>query len=155
MWKLKTLAVATTAFSISLAATAWYAHNKGKLSGMALVQQKWDSEKATVAMLHATQIAEINQKLQEAQNEVRQREIIVRRDVAASRAVVDGLRQQLQEANRIIATASAEAVAEYASAVSDVFSDCARAYQEMAEQADGHANDALLLYKGWPGRSQE
>jgi len=56
MWRLKTLAVATTAFSISLAATAWFAHIKGVQSGKSQIQSLWDAEVAQMALAQAAEL---------------------------------------------------------------------------------------------------
>ncbi len=72
MWKLKTLAVATTAFSISLAATAWFAHSKGVQSGKSQIQSQWDKEVAAMALAQAAELERAMAKTAELQAQVEQ-----------------------------------------------------------------------------------
>ena len=47
MWTTKQLLLAITATLILLAGSAWYGYSKGRQSGMAQTQARWDSEKLT------------------------------------------------------------------------------------------------------------
>lgn len=155
MWNLKTSLVLALLGASLCAGTALYAYKQGRQSGMTHTQQLWDSEKLTVAQVHAIQIQQLNDQLQEAQNRARQRETLLRREADASRLASERLREQLAQADTRIATASAEAVAEYALTVSELFAHCTGAYRDMAEKADGHASDATLLHESWPGRAEK
>ena len=92
----------------------------------------------------------ITAKYQEALNESRTREGILRRNVTVAIRESDGLREQASEAARRIAEAPPSTVAEYATTVSGLFADCSRDYQEMAGKASGHAADARTLVEAWP-----
>lgn len=92
----------------------------------------------------------ITAKYQEALNESRAREVIIRRNVAVAIRESDGLREQASEAVRRIAEAPPASIAEYATTVSGLFADCSRDYQEMAGKASGHAADVRTLVEAWP-----
>lgn len=68
----------------------------------------------------------------------------------AAKRTVDGLRGDFARVPGRIATASREAVNEYAATVSEVLGACTAEYQYMAEQADGHAADVRLMQDAWP-----
>lgn len=104
--------------------------------------------KAT-STLRAEQHA-ITTKYQGALNAATERETISRRHLGAAARESDGLREQLSATARRIATAPPATVAEYATAVSGLFTDCSRSYQELASQADGHANDVRKHRDAWP-----
>lgn len=87
-----------------------------------------------------------------ATNKRTEREKTLKADADAARAERDGLRDDLAGINSRLATASADAVRKYAAAANDVFEQCSRAYQGMAEAADGHAADSLMYQQGWPKR---
>ncbi|QNP60534.1 hypothetical protein [Paenacidovorax monticola] len=92
----------------------------------------------------------INKTYVEALNEARTRSIALGRDRDAARAESDGLRSQLSDAARRIADAPPAAVVEYAATVNQLFAECSRSYQGMAEKADGHAADVRALGGAWP-----
>ena len=98
MWKLKTLAVATTAFSISLAATAWFAHSKGLQSGKSQIQSLWDAEVAAMALAQAAELERAMAKTAELQAQVdqirRSHRNEVNRIAAEYTALVDSLRDR-------------------------------------------------------------
>ena len=104
--------------------------------------------KAT-STLRAEQHA-ITTKYQGALNAATERETKLRADADTARRTVDGLREQLSDTARRIATAPPAAVAEYATAVSGLFADCSRDYQELAGTATGHANDVRKHRDAWP-----
>lgn len=87
-----------------------------------------------------------------AQNERVAREKVLKADADRARGERDGLHDQLQDANRRLATAPIDAVRKYASAVNDVFEQCSSSYQELAREADGHLADRLMLERAWPKR---
>ena len=92
----------------------------------------------------------ITTKYEGALNAARTRETVLRRNADLARTESDGLRSQLTDAARRIAAAPPASVAEYATTVSHLFSDCSRRYQELGVQADGHANDVRTLVEAWP-----
>ena len=60
------------------------------------------------------------------------------------------LRDQLSEADKRIATASAAAVREYAATANKLLGHCSQRYTELAARADGHALDARVCRAAWP-----
>lgn len=116
---------------------------------------------ASLKATHATALADAQAKAlatertnatryQGALNEARTREAALQRDVGRARAESDGLRDQASEGARRFAAAAPAAVAQYATAVSELFSDCSRRYQDMASKADLHGADARTLQQAWP-----
>ena len=92
----------------------------------------------------------ITTKYQGALNAATERETISRRHLAAAARESDGLREQLSDTARRIASAPPAAVAEYATTVSGLFADCSRDYQELAAKASGHSLDVRALTEAWP-----
>lgn len=93
---------------------------------------------------------ELNEKYIQAVNSARDRERVLRADVAALRDAAQGLRAQHTEAMRRLAQAPAEAIREYAATVSDVFGECQARYAEVAEAAQRHSDDVRTLIEAWP-----
>ena len=60
------------------------------------------------------------------------------------------LREQLSEADKRIATASAAAVRDYAATANKLLGQCGQRYTELAARADGHALDARTCRAAWP-----
>ncbi|WP_287918069.1 hypothetical protein [Comamonas sp.] len=60
------------------------------------------------------------------------------------------LREQLSEADKRIATASAAAVRGYAATANQLLRQCSDRYTELAAKADGHALDARVCRAAWP-----
>ena len=63
---------------------------------------------------------------------------------------VGRLREQLSEADKRIATASATAVRDYAATANQLLGQCSQRYTELAAKADGHALDARACRAAWP-----
>jgi hypothetical protein len=76
------------------------------------------------------------------------------RQLASVQLTVDGLRDQLIEANNRIGRASREAVDQYAVAANAVLGDCQRRYTEMAGKAQGHADDVRTFSESWPSNER-
>ena len=98
MWKLKTLAVATTAFSISLAATAWFAHSKGVQLGKSQIQSQWDAEVRAMAEAQAREVNQAREREQALQAQVDQLKRTHRNEISRIHrnhaALVDSLRDR-------------------------------------------------------------
>ena len=60
------------------------------------------------------------------------------------------LRDQLSEADKRIATASAAAVRDYATTANKLLGQCSQRYTELAARADGDALDARTCSAAWP-----
>ena len=136
--------------AIVAAAAAWAfqdARYTAELAEQALTHKT--AELDAVSRVRSDERA-ITKTYQEALNAARIRENTLRRDVAAAGAQSDGLREQAAEAARRLAAAPPAAVLEYAATVNQLFADCSRSYQELAGQADGHANDVRKHRDAWP-----
>lgn len=94
----------------------------------------------------------ITTKYQGAINAAIQQADVSRRDAAAARSESDGLREQALFAARRLADAATPpaAVTEYAVTVNELFDNCQRDYQSMAEKAAGHAADVRTILAAWP-----
>ena len=142
--------IASFVSAIVAAAAAWAFHDArytAELAEQALTHKT--AELDAVSRVRSDERA-ITKTYQEALNAARIRENTLRRDVAAADAQSDGLREQAAEAARRLAAAPPAAVLEYATAVNQLFADCSRSYQELAGQADGHANDVRTHREAWP-----
>ncbi len=132
------------------ATTAWQVQDWRLGGQIATLQARHATEAAqTQATALATERATAI-RYQGALNVARTREATLQRDAARARAESDGLREQAADAARRMASAAPAAVAEYATAVGELFADCSRRYQAMAAAADGHAADARALSEAWP-----
>lgn len=92
----------------------------------------------------------LQQTKDEALNAQAQRIQVLQATARTANAQSDRLRTQLAEAARRMPNAPVETLAEYANTVSELFADCQRAYQDVAEKADGHASDVQLMSDAWP-----
>lgn len=143
--------VAAWLLGAAIAATGAWQLQDWRLGGRITALQAQHA--AQVAQAKETALAaerDIATRYQGALNEARTREAALQRDVGRARAESDGLRDQAADAGRRIATAAPAAVAEYANTVSELFGECSRSYQGMAEAADGHSADARTLREAWP-----
>lgn len=87
-----------------------------------------------------------------AQSEATRRLAALRADATAARDAVDGLRDATTAVLKHADT-SLGACAQSAAALGAVFNACSKEYQGLAEAADGHAADALMLERAWPDNS--
>ena len=97
----------------------------------------------------AQQIA-FQTRLQEARDAAIKREAALRRDVGAARDALYGLRGAAERARAELPGYSAAAAAGVAGTAAELLAQCAAAYRDVAESADGHAADALTLHEAWP-----
>ena len=86
----------------------------------------------------------------EAQNAAQTRDRNLRIAVSLARDERDGLRMELEEAQRRLAGLSPEACIKRAATLSDVLNQCTERYTGVAEKADRHANDVKTLMDSWP-----
>ena len=93
---------------------------------------------------------ELTAQVKEAQDNGLKREETIRTLAAAVGKSSDSL---LNTANAIrigLPNATVEAARTAADAFATVFTDCQRRYADVAEKADGHANDVRTLEEAWP-----
>lgn len=96
------------------------------------------------------QEAAFNQRLQEAQNAAAKRETKLRADADAARRSADGLRGTLYEFRASLPNASTSTLIARADTAAELLGACISEYRSVAESADRHAADALMLLDAWP-----
>lgn len=151
--------VAAALLAAAIAATgAWTAQGwrmgaqvqSGKTALETLRREHAESlTRATAGALHAT-IAWQKAK-DDAIDRAQQRAKTQAANAAAARTERDGLRNTLATASRRLPDASHAACIDYGAAVSGLLDQCAAAYQELGEQADGHVSDVRLMIEARPG----
>lgn len=85
-----------------------------------------------------------------AQNSDAVRQIAARRDLAASRALVGSLHDDIATYKQQLATAPLDAVRQYAGAANLILDNCSARYSEVAGSAQGHFLDTVKLQESWP-----
>ena len=91
----------------------------------------------------------LQQQVKDAENEAKQREVVILADTTAVRTERDRLRSETASSRSRMSTTSPEAVRKYASTLSSVFEECAGQLEDMARSAAGHASDSLMYQTGW------
>lgn len=146
-----------------------YTHAAAFLAGLAVAAastwhvQAWryDAQIADIKAAHvrahnlaaeeSTRIFRANtEKYQGALNDARTREAALRRDLAAARRTVDGLRGTLYDFRASLPGASTAALIARADTAAELFGACVDEYRSVAESADRHASDAVMLIEAWP-----
>ena len=109
----------------------------------------------TVKLLEAKEIADqreraLSAQVQEAQANGLKREETIRTLAAAVGKSSDSLRNTANAIRLGLPNATVEAARTAADAFATVFSECQGRYADVAEKADGHANDVRTLEEAWP-----
>lgn len=136
--------------AVAAAIAVWVFQGARMDAAVAEVRLEQSNERLSAVNEARAEERAIATKYQGALNAAIQREAISRRHLDAAARESDGLRAQLGDAARIIATAPPASVAEYAVTVGGLFADCSRDYQEVAGKATGHANDVRAHRDAWP-----
>ena len=92
----------------------------------------------------------ITKTYQEALNAATKRETKLRADADAARRTVDGLRGTLYDFRASLPGASTAALIARADTAAELFGACVDEYRSVAESADRHASDAVMLIEAWP-----
>ena len=92
----------------------------------------------------------ITKTYQEALNAATKRETKLRADADAARRTVDGLRGTLYDFRASLPGASTAALIARADTAAELFGACVNEYRSVAESADRHAADAVMLIEAWP-----
>jgi len=148
-----------------------YTHAAAFLAGLALAAastwhiQAWryDAQIEGIKAHHAAESAKaqadvraqelaFNQRLQDAQNAATKRETKLRADAAAARRTADGLRGTLYEFRASLPNAAPATVIARADTAAELLGACVSEYRGVAESADRHAGDALMLQQAWPSQ---
>jgi len=118
--------------------------------------EQMQAQAANLSKQHLVQIRNViqserasHEQLASAQLASRQREQILRRDAAATRSELERLRDASAGAVRM-SSESHDSCIERASALRDVFDQCATQYGELAEAAGRHVSDIKTLMQAWP-----
>jgi len=101
-------------------------------------------------MLARSTEQQFQQKLQEANDAARKREITLRRDADGARVAAGGLRDEVAALRRRISIAPEASRADATAALGDVLLACTERYRSVAEEADRHASDVRTLIDAWP-----
>ncbi len=146
-----------------------YTHVAAFLAGLALAAastwhvQAWryDAQIAEIKTAHAqaaTLASEesarnfraITTQYEGALNAATKRETKLRTDAAAALRTIDGLRGTLYEFRASLPNASTAALIARADTAAELFGACVDEYRSVAESADRHASDAVMLIEAWP-----
>jgi hypothetical protein len=110
------------------------------------------SESAKAEANARAQEASFNQQLQDAQNAATKRETKLRADADAARRTVDGLRGTLYQFRASLPSASSTALIARADTAAELLGTCIDEYRSVAQSADRHASDAMMLLEAWPSQ---
>lgn len=147
-----------------------YTHAAAFLAGLAVAAastwhvQAWryDAQIAGIHRAHAQAAAlaseetarnfrAITTKYEGALNAATERETKLRADAAAARRTADGLRGTLYEFRASLHNAAPPAtLITRADTAAELFGACVNEYRSVAESADRHAADAVMLIEAWP-----
>ena len=145
-----THAAAGIAGAILAGVLAWQVQTWRYDAQISSIQAKHARESAKAEAATRAQEASFNQRLQDAQNAATKRETKLRADAAAARRTVDGLRGTLYEFRASLPNASTSALIARADTAAELLGACVSEYRGVAESADRHAADALMLREAWP-----
>lgn len=138
-------ALAAVCALLTWQATAY--HYRAQLAALRAEQATAQAQAAADAQ--EAQLA-FQTQLQEARDAAIEREAALRRDVGAARDALYGLRGAAERARRELPGYSGAAAAGVAAAAVELLAQCADRYSAVAESADRHAGDALMLRQAWP-----
>lgn len=130
----------------SAAGLAVYKIEEGRFAQKELIHVQQHADETREALRMERQRAA---GVQAAQNEGTRRLAALRADATRARDAVDGLRDATSAVLKHADT-SLQACTVSAAALGAVFGQCSAAYQGLAEAADGHASDAMMLDQAWP-----
>lgn len=102
---------------------------------------------------YARTIARLRENLGRKEDAIAQaalRAQVLARESADLRESVDELQLRLDLADAALDAAAPAAVRQHAATLNRLFGQCAREYQALADRADGHASDTLMLLQAWP-----
>ena len=145
---IKALLIAAVAVALGFAWNGFIKHEQG------IGYQKAVAE-YNVKLLAAKEAAdkreqELSAQVQEAQANGLKREETIKALAAAVGKSSDSLRNTANAIRLGLPLATVEAARTAADAFATVFTDCQRRYADVAEKADGHANDVRTLEEAWP-----
>lgn len=133
-----------------VALVAWMVTADHFRARLAQVQADHASAQARAAADAQAQQIAFQTQLQEARNAAVKREAALRRDVGAARDALYGLRGAADRARADLPGYSPAAAAGLAGTATELLAQCADRYRGVAESADRHAGDAVMLQEAWP-----
>lgn len=143
--------VATGLLSAAIAAVGVWNLQKWRYDATIARMTQGAAERTTVAVKAAMDKMQVDQKRKDdAIAEANKRANYNAAAATRARNAADSLRDELATARVHMSSANESARAKYAATVETVLGECSREYQSMAEKADGHANDAVMLKESWP-----
>ena len=145
------------------AATAIVAGALAFGAGWQTQEWRYGKQIADTAAQHATALASANQKAlddtikmqrtkDEAIAKAEQRAAQNAAAAGAARRTADGLRGTLYDFRASLPGASTAALIARADTAAELFGACVDEYRSVAESADRHAADAVMLFEAWPVR---
>lgn len=134
---------------IALAATQVYGARQHSL-GYSKAKGEYTKQALIASEAARKRESDLQNQLQEAINESQRNQIAIAAANDRARNELDGLRSELATLGDRLSSATADARLKYARAANTVLAECAARYSELAQKADKHANDALMLQRAWP-----
>lgn len=142
--------------AVLLAVVLGFTHFTVYRAGRAAVRAQWDAQKlvdakaAEKAEAQARQIESDRQKqAQEAIDESKKRESVLRADAANARSALERLRNAVRTASGPVPSSTGNASGG-PSSTGQLLLECGEAYQQLAAAADQHASDVKTLTDAWP-----
>lgn len=135
----------------------------GAASGYIAQGWRYDAQIAGIQAQHATALASANQKAlddtikmqrtkDDAIAKAEQRAAQNAAAAGAARRTADGLRDTLYEFRASLPNASTGALIARADSAAELLGACVSEYRGVAESADRHAADAVMLLDAWPSK---
>jgi hypothetical protein len=143
------ITVAAIAALIAALATWFFQDNRYTAELAELRLEHANAVIKATSTLRAEQHA-ITTKYQGALNAATERETKLRADADTARRTADGLRGTIYEFRASLPGASTAALITRADTAAELFGACVNEYRSVAESADRHAADAVMLIEAWP-----
>lgn len=125
-------------------------YQSGYRDATKVAEQKRDKEIQALKEQQDEVVQALTEKHQNAIVKAQARQIESQKSAAAATVVVASLHKQLAKADQLIRETTGPPAVEYVTTINELFGECTVAYRELAEKADGHANDALMVVEAWP-----
>lgn len=132
------------------ALAAWFFQDNRYTAELAELRLEASEDKRKAVTTARNDERAITKTYQEALNAATKRETKLRADADAARRTVDGLRGTLYDFRASLPGASTAALITRADTAAELFGACVNEYRSVAESADRHAADAVMLIEAWP-----
>lgn len=126
------------------------AYAKGHSDASTAAQVHQSKDVIAALQVKSDRIIELQNQLQGAYDENAKLRHKNAAAAAAARSAAASLRQQLDSYRTRLRAQPKTPDNQYAATIADLFEQCSVEYQQLAEQADGHAGDVKLLLDAWP-----